>query len=230
MLFFFPANFILFLFWFFLGILLLNLTNQFKDKHLESAYQRYSQRQRQKSLVILNIIDIVLKVIFLVAYFYAESTIYSKNESTVLQNETATHVSPNFTAAHNFGKGLIDGCYFRSIFVSFFCILGETSRRIASSEDKRTLPLSQPPTFSSDLSIESIENAKSGSFPIEMGATSMQNRRWFLRALYLLPWLLVDCLLIGLITCWKRFANDYLHIGALVTWLIFTVQGKFFVF
>lgn len=57
-------------------------------------------------------------------------------------------------------------------------------------------------------------------------AKDSQNRRWFLRALYLLPWLLIDCLLISLITCWKRFANDYLHIGALVTWLIFTIQGK----
>lgn len=59
----------------FVGILLLNLTNQFKEKHLESAYQRYSQRQRQKSLVILNLIDILLKVVFLIAYFHAESTL-----------------------------------------------------------------------------------------------------------------------------------------------------------
>lgn len=69
------------------GILLLNLTNQFKDKHLESAYQRYSQRQRQKSLVILNIIDIVLKAIFLVAYFIAESEQLSSLESSQQQGD-----------------------------------------------------------------------------------------------------------------------------------------------
>lgn len=86
---------------------MLNLTNQFKDKHLESAYQRYSQRQRQKSLVILNIIDIVLKVIFLVAYFYAESTTsvhhHSSAEPAALHghNESGTQA----VNANNSGNG-----------------------------------------------------------------------------------------------------------------------------
>ena len=80
----------------FTGILLLNLTNQFKDKHLETAYQRYSQRQRQKSLVILNIIDIVLKAIFLVAYMMAESVQITKLDNTLVDTYNNNN---NFTSS-----------------------------------------------------------------------------------------------------------------------------------
>ncbi|GIX80530.1 hypothetical protein CEXT_76711 [Caerostris extrusa] len=40
----------------FLGTLLLG------DPSLEEAYQKYSHRQRRKSLVVVNLIDIILKV------------------------------------------------------------------------------------------------------------------------------------------------------------------------
>lgn len=47
------------------GIYLPTLTNRFKEKRLETAYQRYACRQRQKSLVIVNFIDLVVKIVTL---------------------------------------------------------------------------------------------------------------------------------------------------------------------
>ncbi|KAF2879850.1 hypothetical protein ILUMI_26307, partial [Ignelater luminosus] len=44
------------------GIYWPSLTNSFHSKHLEMAYLRYSHRQRQKSLIIVNIVDLLLKV------------------------------------------------------------------------------------------------------------------------------------------------------------------------
>lgn len=44
------------------GIYWPSLTNSFKCKRLEMAYLRYSHRQRQKSLIIVNIVDLLLKV------------------------------------------------------------------------------------------------------------------------------------------------------------------------
>lgn len=44
------------------GIYWPSLTNSFHSKHLELAYLRYSHRQRQKSLIIVNIVDLFLKV------------------------------------------------------------------------------------------------------------------------------------------------------------------------
>lgn len=44
------------------GIYWPSLTNSFQDCHLELAYLRYSHRQRQKSLIIVNVVDFLLKV------------------------------------------------------------------------------------------------------------------------------------------------------------------------
>lgn len=49
---------------------LLFFLSSFRDEQLERAYQRYSQRQRQRSLILVNIVDIVVKLllsIFLVS-------------------------------------------------------------------------------------------------------------------------------------------------------------------
>ncbi|KAF7264539.1 hypothetical protein GWI33_023075, partial [Rhynchophorus ferrugineus] len=43
------------------GIYWPSLTNSFHCKHLELAYLRYSHRQRQKALIIVNIVDLLLK-------------------------------------------------------------------------------------------------------------------------------------------------------------------------
>lgn len=46
----------------FKGIFLPSLTNSFHNKQLETSYLFYSNRQRQKSLIMLNIVDLGLKV------------------------------------------------------------------------------------------------------------------------------------------------------------------------
>ncbi|XP_067013810.2 adenylyl cyclase 78C [Anabrus simplex] len=45
------------------GIYCPSLTNSFRESHLELAYQRYSHRQRQKSLIIVNVVDMLLKAV-----------------------------------------------------------------------------------------------------------------------------------------------------------------------
>lgn len=40
----------------------------FRDQQLEVAYQRYSHRQRQKSLIMVNGVDLVLKVVLLIIF------------------------------------------------------------------------------------------------------------------------------------------------------------------
>ncbi|KAG7304246.1 hypothetical protein JYU34_011184 [Plutella xylostella] len=44
------------------GIYWPSITNSFKDENLECSYQRYSQRQRQKSLIMVNVVDLCLKI------------------------------------------------------------------------------------------------------------------------------------------------------------------------
>ncbi|KYM77559.1 Adenylate cyclase type 8 [Atta colombica] len=44
------------------GIFLPSLTNSFHSKQLETSYLLYSNRQRQKSLIMLNIVDLSLKI------------------------------------------------------------------------------------------------------------------------------------------------------------------------
>lgn len=44
------------------GIFCPSLTNSFHNKQLETSYLLYSNRQRQKSLIMLNIVDLGLKV------------------------------------------------------------------------------------------------------------------------------------------------------------------------
>jgi hypothetical protein len=39
------------------------VSSSFKDASLESTYQRYSHWQRQKLLIVVNVVDVVLKII-----------------------------------------------------------------------------------------------------------------------------------------------------------------------
>ncbi|RZC39563.1 Guanylate cyc domain containing protein, partial [Asbolus verrucosus] len=50
------------------GIYWPSLTNSFQCKHLELAYLRYSHRQRQKALIIVNIVDFLLKAALIVVW------------------------------------------------------------------------------------------------------------------------------------------------------------------
>uniref|UniRef100_A0A1B6EMX3 adenylate cyclase n=1 Tax=Cuerna arida TaxID=1464854 RepID=A0A1B6EMX3_9HEMI len=50
------------------GIYWPSLTNSFREPHLELSYQRYSHRQRQKSLIIVNLVDMLLKAVLAVLW------------------------------------------------------------------------------------------------------------------------------------------------------------------
>ena len=54
------------------GIYLPSLSGKLQDERLEVAYQKYSHRQRQRSLLLVNVADLCLKVRFRVDTFRAE--------------------------------------------------------------------------------------------------------------------------------------------------------------
>lgn len=56
------------------GIFCPSLTNSFANEHLESLYLIYSRHQRQKSLIMLNLMDVALKVWQLSFFFKLFST------------------------------------------------------------------------------------------------------------------------------------------------------------
>jgi hypothetical protein len=57
------------------GIYWPSLTNSFQSKHLELAYLRYSHRQRQKALIIVNIVDLLLKAALIVVWAVQSETL-----------------------------------------------------------------------------------------------------------------------------------------------------------
>ncbi|XP_032455666.1 adenylyl cyclase 78C [Nasonia vitripennis] len=52
------------------GIFCPSLTNSFHNKQLENSYLQYSSRQRQKSLIMLNIIDLGLKICLMTIWLW----------------------------------------------------------------------------------------------------------------------------------------------------------------
>jgi hypothetical protein len=52
------------------GVYCPSLSNSFREDHLELAYQRYSHRQRQKSLIIVNLVDALLKIVLATVTHY----------------------------------------------------------------------------------------------------------------------------------------------------------------
>lgn len=111
------------------GILFPKLLDNFGDVHLESAYQKYSHRQRQKSLLILNLIDMAVKMGFFVALLI----------------------------------------------------------RIRDFSGRMRIPIQE--------------------------------------LIYILPWIMGNALVIGLITCWNKCANHYLHVAAVLTIALFTLES-----
>ncbi|XP_038208484.1 adenylyl cyclase 78C [Zerene cesonia] len=58
------------------GIYWPSLSNSFKDETVELSYQRYSRRQRQKSLIMVNVVDLALKISLALIY-----TLSNRNNS-----------------------------------------------------------------------------------------------------------------------------------------------------
>ncbi|XP_077293485.1 adenylate cyclase type 8-like [Arctopsyche grandis] len=63
------------------GIYWPSLTNSFQDTHLELSYLKYSHRQRQKSLIIVNIVDFGLKCILATAWGLITNQLSPKPDS-----------------------------------------------------------------------------------------------------------------------------------------------------
>ncbi|XP_017122202.1 adenylyl cyclase 78C isoform X2 [Drosophila elegans] len=55
------------------GILCPSLTNSFKQSSLERSYLTYTHRQRQKSLIIVNVVDFVLKIVLAIVWIMRRS-------------------------------------------------------------------------------------------------------------------------------------------------------------
>lgn len=55
------------------GILCPSLTNSFHSPSLERSYLTYSHRQRQKSLIIVNVVDMLVKIILAVVYVWRQN-------------------------------------------------------------------------------------------------------------------------------------------------------------
>lgn len=63
------------------GILCPSLTNSFKQHSLERSYLTYTHRQRQKSLIIVNLVDFMLKVTLAIIWFSRQQNRNAKGVS-----------------------------------------------------------------------------------------------------------------------------------------------------
>ncbi|PZC77647.1 hypothetical protein B5X24_HaOG203091 [Helicoverpa armigera] len=61
------------------GIYCPSITNSFKNKAVELSYQRYSRRQRQKSLIMVNVVDLALKICLAVIYTVTNRDVAAPN-------------------------------------------------------------------------------------------------------------------------------------------------------
>lgn len=52
------------------GILCPSMTNSFRNSSLEKSYLTYSHRQRQKSLIIVNVVDFILKIVLAAVWIW----------------------------------------------------------------------------------------------------------------------------------------------------------------
>ena len=126
------------------------LSGRFQDAALESAYQRYSHRQRQKSFIVVNGVDVALKII-----------------AVVLLSVNQEHPSDP------------DGC------------------------NNHTQPPCPNNTSGQDVAAYPAETVTWTSCMIA-----------------------ANILLCLLASCWKCFANNYLHWAAMATWLLMNLQGE----
>jgi len=142
------------------------LSGRFENQPLESAYQRYSHRQRQKSFIVVNGVDVALKIIAVVLisiHYYSSSAAVTK--SVVCSTDSPTSLNS-----------------------SLECLNKSTSPGVTLGHSHGVYP-TETVTWTSCL-------------------------------------ILVNILLCLLASCWKCFANNYLHWAALATWLLMNLQGK----
>ncbi|XP_033157881.1 adenylyl cyclase 78C isoform X1 [Drosophila mauritiana] len=73
------------------GILCPSLTNSFKQSSLERSYLTYTHRQRQKSLIIVNVVDFVLKIVLAFVW------IMRRSELGPIESEDGTSMATAIT-------------------------------------------------------------------------------------------------------------------------------------
>jgi hypothetical protein len=142
------------------------LSGRFENQPLELAYQRYSYRQRQKSFIVVNGVDVALKIIAVVLisiHYYGASLTTNKSFSC----STDSLLSFNSSSE---------------------CLNKSTTSGVTLAHSHGVYP-TETVTWTSCL-------------------------------------ILVNILLCLLASCWKCFANNYLHWAALATWLLMNLQGK----
>lgn len=130
------------------GIYLPSLSGKLQDERLELAYQKYAHRQRQKSLMLVNSADLLLKVIILLKVL----------------------------------------CYI------------DVDEYKFDSDDPEVDPVRQTCFLVKPAHLMSLV-------------------AWLASAV-------VMNLVLGLISWWRCYANNFLHWGALATWLLLLVQGE----
>jgi adenylate cyclase 8 len=77
------------------GVYCPSLSNSFRELHLELAYQRYSHRQRQKSLIIVNLVDALLKIVLAVVRKQSTALTSTKSKLDVTTSNHLCHLIHN---------------------------------------------------------------------------------------------------------------------------------------
>lgn len=150
------------------GIYLPSLSGKLQDERLELAYQKYAHRQRQRSLMLVNSADILLKgmaLLKVLCYIDSEEVTGSKDNSSL--NDTSNDSLTSTSSPTPTGDSLVD----------------------------QTCYLVQPEEFAG-----------------------------------LLAWLSVAAAIniaLALVSWWQCYANNFLHWGALATWVLLLLQGNY---
>lgn len=163
------------------GIYFPSLSAKLQDDRLEMAYLKYAHRQRQKSLMLVNSADIILKLIILLKVFC-----YIDSNDTKDSNE-------------NPDPGV-------SVYVNkISTILGFFGRKTGFGQCLYFFQRS----FGSDIRTCYLVNGDQ-----------------LITLICCLGSAVVINFMLGLVSWWKCYANNFLHWGALVTWFILLVQGE----
>jgi len=175
--------------WVFNGIYLPTFHGGLQDPKLEDAYQRYSHRQRQKSLVLANIFDLILKIIVILKVL----CYFEKGEEDGEANFYKQKLLEGFESTEE-----VEGSGGSTLILKSFRVLNST---LLAAPDP------------GDAGLETCWLVDPSSF--------------FTFLIFMFVIMFINVLL-GLVSWWRCYANNYLQWGALVTWLLFLIQGCVF--
>lgn len=169
--------------------------------------------QRQRSLLIVNIIDLVIKVVILIVTLHnsdgakhnsASGFCGHPNSDTSIAERVASNISRTLRSlsdgdSYSESSSVISDSFPTSDYTSHLRTSG-SSAWSQSSHDSQ-----------SQITSESGDDDSPASL------------------LPLIIWTIIGAaanIILGILAGWPRFANSYLHFGALLTWIILCLQGK----